>query len=137
MQDKEPKTRSPVPRLISDDPKSDRARRSKKHENRIANQLAGKRLPRSGGLQWSASDKSTLGGDIATPSYIIEHKRTQAESMSIKKEWLLKVKEGATKHGKEPMLVITFETPNPANPNEDWVAVPLSVWKRLHPEENK
>ena len=71
----------------------------------------------------------TAQGDISTPNLWIEHKNTINKSMSVKLEWLLKVKEGASTVGKDPALVITFD--RGLQPAEDWIAVPMSVFKRL------
>ena len=105
----------------------DRARRSMKHEDRIAGKFpGGRRYPRSGGQSWSKRDhKTTMGGDVGTPNLHIEHKRTDKASMSLKLEWLEKVVEGAKRQMKDPALVITFE--QPGRPPEDWIMVPLAV----------
>lgn len=110
----------------------DKARRSRKQEERIAKKLGGYRLRVSGGAHWSKYDKTTEDGDIATPELHIEHKRTDKKSLSIKREWLDKVKEGARKFSKTPALVITFEDPHkPYNNPEDWIVLPLEVVERL------
>ena len=115
-----------------DNPNHERARRSTKQENRIAKKLGGRRLPRSGGKYWSKYDKSTDDGDLSTPEFHVEHKRTDKKSMSVKREWLEKVKEGARKFGKDPALVITFQEPNkPYSEDEDWILLPLEVVRRV------
>lgn len=115
-----------------EEPNNDRARRSRKQEDRIAKKLGGRRLRRSGGSRWSKYDQSTDDGDVATPEFHVEHKRTDNKSMSIKKEWLEKVREGAKKFGKDPALVITFEEPTkPSVPPEDWILIPLDVARRV------
>jgi hypothetical protein len=117
----------PRPKVFDDN--YNKYRRSKRHEDRIATALHGRRIPRSGGLAWSEWDKKTAGGDIKSAEYLIEHKRTENASMSIKLDWLVKVREGAAAASKEPALAITFE--RGTQPPEDWVAVPLSVFQRL------
>lgn len=115
-----------------EEPNNDRARRSRKQEDRIAKKLGGRRLRRSGGSQWSKYDRSTDDGDITTPVFHVEHKRTDNKSMGVKKEWLDKVREGARKFGKDPALVITFEEPSkPSVPPEDWILIPLDVARRV------
>lgn len=122
----------------------DRFKRSKAHENRLASSLGGKRLPQSGakrlsrysvGAQTSLEDRPstiTLNGDLATGDFWIEHKRTDTGTMSIKKEWWLKVKEGARQANKEPALIVTFEQrSSPSAKPLDLVLIPLDVFKRL------
>lgn len=48
--------------------------------------------------------------------------------MSIKLEWLIKVKEGAKRVNKDPALVVCFE--NTKRVVEEWIAVPLDVAKQ-------
>jgi len=124
----------PVPKSM--DPNYDRYRRSKKHEERLGKQLGGRRLPRSGGVSWSRWDLSkatgsnmTLDGDISTPSLHLEHKRTDGKSISVAKDWLTKVSEGARRVAKDPGVVLTFE--KKGQKPEDWVLIPLEILERL------
>ena len=115
-----------------ENPNYERSRRSKKHEERLADELGGRRMRRSGGAYWSESDKNTDDGDLGTPEFHIEAKRTDKKSMGVKKEWLDKVRDGARKFGKDPALILTFEEPNkPSVPPDDWICIPLDVLKRL------
>lgn len=107
---------------------ADQYRRSKKHEERVAKLLGGRRLPRSGGLRWSRQGKETLGGDVTTPQFHVEHKRTEKNSISVKKEWMEKVMEAAKRGMKDPAIVLTFEE---KNKTLDWFCVPMSVARRL------
>jgi hypothetical protein len=109
-----------------------RSKKSLKQENRVAQRLGGQRLRRSGGSRWSKDDKNTDDGDIGTPEFHIEQKSTEKKSMSIKREWLTKVREGARKFGKDPAVVITFTDENsPSKKPEDWICVPLEVAQRV------
>lgn len=117
-----------------------KATRSRKNEDRIASKMGGRRLPGSGGKYWSKYDTgegvgfgmATDDGDLATPEFLVEHKRTDNKSISIKREWLDKVRDGATRVGKDPALVITFERPaKPGSPAEDWIVMPLEVARRV------
>ena len=122
--------RRPMPKWMTDDTgNKDRARRSKKHEIRVAGVMGGRRIAQSGARAWSKWDKTTDQGDIRTPLFHVEHKRTVNASMSIKKEWLDKVSDGAKRSGKDPALVITFED-EVRKKNEDWILVPLDVAMR-------
>lgn len=122
----------------------DRFKRSKKHENRLANRLGGKRLPQSGAkrlskyavkAQTSLDQKPetiTQNGDLALTDFWVEHKRTDTGTMSIKREWWEKVRDGAREAGREPSLIITFEKPNsPSSKPIDLVLIPLDVFERL------
>ena len=123
--------RKPTPRWLEKyGENATRAKRSQKHEQRIGESLSGRKIPRSGGRYWSSTDKTTDDGDIGTPDFWIEHKGTTTETMSIKKEYCDKVREGARKNAKDPAVCFTFETPN-GRKKEDWMAVPMEVFKRL------
>jgi hypothetical protein len=117
------------------DANRDRFRRSKKHEERVAGVLGGKRLPRSGGLAWSRSDATTAGGDLKTEVALVEHKRTENQSISLKKEWLHKVAAAAKRSNKDPAIVITFE--EKLQPPEDWILIPVEVYRRLLAEKEE
>ena len=105
-------------------------RRSRGHEKRIGESLSGRKVPRSGGSLWSSDDHTTDDGDITTPNFWIEHKSTTTGTVSIKKEYCDKVREGARKNAKDPAVCFTFETPN-WRKKEDWMAVPMEGFKRL------
>lgn len=126
------------------DPNYDRFKRSKKHENRLASRLGGKRLPQSGAKRLSkyalraqtslgeAPSSITMNGDLALRDFWVEHKRTDTGTMSIKKEWWLKLKDGAAAADRDPALIVTFE--NKASPSSkpiDLVLIPLDVFERL------
>lgn len=126
------------------DPNYDRYKRSKKHEQRLASKFGGKRLPQSGAkrlspkafrAQTSLSEKPetiTLNGDLSIGDFWVEHKRTETETMSIKKEWWLKVCDGARAAGQEPSLFITFEQrASPSSKPIDLVVIPIDVFERL------
>jgi hypothetical protein len=120
---------SPKPKVFA--PNYNRARKSNIMERKVARRLGGRRLPRSGGMQWSATNKSTLGADISTKTLHIEHKRIEpgTKSLSIKREWLSKVAEGARKHIKHPAFVFHFE--GASDYSEDWMMLPLDIAERL------
>lgn len=119
--------RRPVPQHL--EPNYNKYKQSKKHEDRLGKRLGGKRLPRSGGLAWSKWDKTTAGGDISAPTLHLEHKRTVRESISIPRDWLKKVCEGARRVAKDPGVVITFE--KKGQKPEDWVLIPLEILEAL------
>jgi hypothetical protein len=121
------------------DDNQERFKRSKKQETRLAEELGGRRTIRSGAAAWSKYDqdkiahKTTLtdGRDITTSEFYFEHKRTEKKSMSLKKEWLDSIKQASRRGAKDPGVIITFESLRPSESDEDWVMVPMSVFKRL------
>lgn len=126
------------------DPNYNRFKRSKKHENRLAERLGGKRLARSGakplsrysiGAQTSLDQKPdtiTQNGDLALPDYWVEHKRTDTGTMSIKRDWWEKIRDGARQAARTPMLIVTFEKQSsPSSKPIDLVLLPLDVFERL------
>lgn len=119
--------KKPAPKHLDDN--YGRYKRSKKHETRLGSRLGGKRLPQSGAKSWSKWDDKTAGGDVSTPDFLFEHKRTVHDSMSVKLDWLFKVSEGARRVLKDPGLIVTFE--REGHKPEDWVMIPLDVLERL------
>lgn len=116
---------SPRPRAFEDN----RGKRSRQHERRIAKEMGGQRLPRSGGVfksNWT--NKTTAKGDIRTSDLLIEHKMTSKDSIKVKREWLTKVKDGAWMMDKDPAVVLTFEDRLGI---EEWVLVPRDLFDRL------
>lgn len=122
-------TKPPLPKWLAN-PNADRARKSRKQEERIATKLDGQRIPRSGGLPWSRWNKTkTSDGDVTTKDFQVEHKSTEKASISLKREWLRKIVAGARSCMKDPALVITFT--EPAREPEDWVVIPMAVFQRM------
>lgn len=126
------------------DPNYDRFKRSKKHENRLASRLGGKRLPQSGAKKFSkytlraqtslseTPSTVTMNGDLALKDFWVEHKRTDTATMSIKKDWWLKVRDGAIAADREPALILTFE--NKASPSSkpiDLVLISLEAFEKM------
>lgn len=125
------------------DPNYDRYKKSKGHEERLATRLGGQRLPQSGAKRLSkyairaqtslseTPETITMNGDLATSDFWIEHKRTETGTMSIKKEWWLKVRQGAHDAGREPALLLTFDAHGPSSKPIDLAVIPLDVFERL------
>jgi len=118
------------------DPSNDNVKRSKKHEFRIAKEFGGQREPRSGGLAWGTAwkDAGTKGRDITAPDFLIEHKNTQAKTMTLKREWLDRIKEVAKSTFKDPMVIVTFQEGD--EQPDDWCMVPMPVFKRYLAQYN-
>lgn len=123
------------------------SRVSKKHENRLAARLGGRRFGGSGNQpmvaksyrkvlkgQRSRTDirevEATVNGDLATPEFHFEHKFTRNQSMSIQLEWLEKVEQGARVARKDPGLIVTFQDQQ-GHVSKEYVAMPLDVYERL------
>lgn len=123
------------------EPNHDKAKRSNKNERRLAKQLSGRRVVRSGGTLWSrraggsTGSGTTKGGDVETKDFFIENKRTEKASMSVKHEWLDGIRTAAARVMKDPALIITFEFDR--RPPEDWVAVPIAVFERLRAKDRQ
>lgn len=129
---KDPRAR-PVPRFQRDEAvvsRQDRVRRSRANEERFAEKLGGRVASGSGNRAVGNTDKRTLGGDIKALQFLIEHKYTEKESMSIKLAWLLKVEAGAQRIGKDHALGITFEE-GEGRSRKDFMLIPLEVFERL------
>jgi hypothetical protein len=119
---------------------------SKKHENRLAERLGGRRYSGSGNRPISRKSyrpvlkdgrsrkirevEGTDCGDLATPTFHFEHKFTRDQSLSVKLEWLDKVEEGAKRKLKDPGLIITFQDQQ-GHVLKEYVGMPIAVYERL------
>lgn len=143
---------SPLDRLqyLSLSDNRNRGKRSRKQEDRLAKELGGRRLPGSGAVRRSkyatvarvsnvsfrgeelseTPERVTLDGDITAAEWHFEHKSTERDSISIKVEWLDKVKHGAVYAGKTPALIVTFVSKRLGAAPSDWVLIPFDVFKR-------
>lgn len=94
------------------------------HESRVANKLNGHRQAGSGSSIYAK-------GDIKLDNFLIECKTTQNKSISIKKGWLSKITKEALAVQKDPAL--SFEIGGDSDPvtENDWIAIPMSVFERL------
>ena len=63
--------------------------------------------------------------------FLIECKQTKHKSISIKSDWLNKISREALAAGKEPALQFEVKGNEDTFVEKDWIAVPLSVFKRL------
>lgn len=109
--------------------KTDKVKKSKAHELRLAKELGGSREIRSGANKFSPYGDRTMGRDINTKDFLVEHKNTVNASISLKREWLEGIKTSSACAMKDPMLIITFQSDN--EKPEDWVMIPLDVYKRI------
>lgn len=137
---------SPSPKWLKGT-NSENSKLSRKHEQRLAQRLGGKRYSGSGNRPLSRKSyrkvlkdgrsrtdfrevESTDSGDLATPDFHFEHKFTRNESLSVKLEWLDKVEVGAKLKLKDPGLIVTFQD-GEGRVKKEYVAMPLAVYERL------
>ena len=131
--------------------KRQRSKDTKRYEEQLASEVVGgKRILASGSRPLSraemiasqsgafGSTKSTTpGGDVISERYLIDQKRTEAGSVSIKRDVLRELSQGASRQHKIPMLAVTFTLPttdpNRHNPmtQEHWVLVPKPYFDKL------
>lgn len=96
----------------------------RQQEERVASRVGGRRQRGSG-----ASDYAK--GDVKAEDFLIECKQTEKASLSVKGEWLSKITREAMAAGKSPALSIEIKGIDDGLVEHDWVAVPMSVFRRL------
>lgn len=116
---------APRPLALDPDYCRQRSRRkdSERQEKRCAASLGGKRRPASGAMEFRK-------GDVACRLILVECKRTQGRSLSLKAEWLDKISREALAEGKEPVLHVEIQGVSPLTPR-DWALVPLDLLRQL------
>lgn len=94
-------------------------------EEKAAGRLGAKLTRASGAMD---NDK----GDMNLPTYKIESKATEKDSISLKLEWLCKIAQEAFEMDVDPVLIVQFVTGD-GRPRESgsWVMVPEDVFKEL------
>jgi hypothetical protein len=138
------------PRCRAFDDDYDRLHKSRKQESRIAGIVGGKCLPGSGnkgviGTLTASSKKAVLvrnampggfgranvsQGDVSQDDFLIEAKRTDARSIRVEDDWLLKISAQAGMAGKFPAVAI--EIGGMSNLVEkDWFVIPGTLFRRL------
>lgn len=100
-------------------------------ENRVAVSVGGKRQRGSGSSIYAKGDVIQSGGAYDLDRFLIECKKTVHASLSVKGAWLDKVTKEAMAAGKEPALAIEIQGMDSNCAERDWVAVPMSVFRRL------
>lgn len=98
-------------------------KKSDKQERRVAKALGGKTQKASGSMDFHK-------GDVKTIELLVEAKRTEKDSLSVKKEWLTKISREAMAYNKVPALSIEFENTDKLV-SRDWIAVPVSFLNQL------
>ncbi len=108
----------PLPKYMTElhQKQQDKHKKSKKQELRLANELRGERQKGSGSQAFHK-------GDVKTTELLVESKRTEKDSLSVKKAWLIKISREAVGYNKIPALSLEFDT-MPDMVAKDWVAIP-------------
>ena len=110
-----------LPKYFTDGP--GKMKKSQRQEKRLAKDLGGK-------TQKGSGSKDFHKGDVKSPELLVEAKRTDKDSLSVKKEWLVKIFNESVSYGKIPALSIEFDQ-MPTIVPKDWVAVPSKTLKLL------
>lgn len=95
----------------------------KKQETRASDSVSGKRHAASGALFFAK-------GDGSGENYVIECKRTDKKSISIKAEYLDKITKEAVSQGKLPLLFIELPTVGVFTA-KDWVVMTMDHFKEI------
>lgn len=107
-------------------------RSPREQEESVARHLNGKRQAGSGSSIYAKGDviqKSNNAHEL--DKFLIECKQTIHASLSVKGEWLSKITREAMAAGKEPALSIEIRGHEDPSVEAHWIAVPMSVFKRL------
>ena len=83
-------------------------RRSRQAEQRVAQTLGGRTLPGSGSVPF-APGHSSIGADVRTERFLVEHKRTDTEALVLQVDWLTKIHQNATRSARDPALVFEVQ----------------------------
>lgn len=110
--------------------KSGKTAHGLKAERKLSKRIAGQLQPGSGALDGAK-------GDIQKDQFLIEVKSTIHESLSVKRDWLLKVGQEALEKNKLPALAVQFVTENgEPKKNGDWIMIRVRDWEHLLDEDN-
>lgn len=99
----------------------------------LAKILGGRRQPGSGSSDYAKGDVKQ-GESVAgfqSKSFLIEAKQTIHASLRIEGKWLAKITREAAQAGREPALEFEIHGCNDPMLEREWVAVPMSVFRRL------
>jgi hypothetical protein len=99
--------------------------RSKEQEIRVARRLGGRRNKASGACAMSKGDVF-----VKERGWLAEAKTTGKKSMSVKRDWLVKISREASAEKLVPALVVSFEDV-PVDVDRDWVMLPIRELLRL------
>lgn len=101
----------------------------RKAEDSFARRVRGNLQPASGAM---AGAKGDVVKDTSSFSFLVENKATKTKTMSIQRDWCLKIYQEALEQDKVPALAFQFTTDaGHSEKRERWVAVPEHIWKEL------
>jgi len=110
---------------------------SSEQEERVARRVGGERVAASGAGRIPPSAgpcipgrRSGGKGDVSHDLALVECKTTLKASISIKRDYLVKISREASDVHKTPALVVSF-TGMPRGVERDWAVVPLPVAKSM------
>jgi hypothetical protein len=102
---------------------------AKKQEKRVAKRSDGRRTPASGALPFAK-------GDVETRIHLLECKTTGKKSLRVEQKWLAKIARESRMKLRDPGLVVSFPD-MPSDVEQDWVMLPLNVFRRLVGDEGR
>lgn len=120
----------PTPFLLRGDEDRKRAqqKKPKRHERQTADKLGGRVTPASGAIESIKGDVD--GVEAHTFAFLVECKRTEKQSLSLKVSWLDKItREAKVQPGRSPAIALQVE--NTKDAEADWIAVPRSTFVRM------
>lgn len=97
--------------------------KANENEKRIAEKLGGKRQSHSGAILGSK-------GDVKLDKFLLDSKQTSFNSIVVSTDMLSKITKEARGEGKNPAIVITFETP-PMEVSKQWVLIELDDFAKM------
>lgn len=101
-------------------------------EDRVAKKLGGRRQPGSGASPYAKGDvKQPSGVEFSPDRFLIECKQTEKKSLRVQGQWLSKITREAMAAGKEPALEFEIQGYEDPQLEKEWIAIPLSVFRRL------
>ena len=107
----------------------DSGHHGRKAEGSLAKRIKGTQQPGSGAL---AGAKGDVKKDTSSFSFLVENKTSKGESMTLQKEWTLKIYQEAIEVGCIPALAFQFTTDSgKSEKRERWVAIPEHIFKEL------
>jgi outer membrane protein W len=105
---------------------NDTGKGGKNYEKKSAKKLQGQLTSGSG-----AKDKK---GDLLFGNLLLELKSSTHESITLKKEYLQKIRKAAIEQNKQPGLLFSFVTMNGVA-EEEWLCIPLYLWRYINEDK--
>lgn len=108
-------------------------------EKTVAKTLGGRAQPGSGSSDYAKGDvlQGVKGAVFRFNRFLIECKQTIHASIRIEGKWLAKITREAQQAGREPALHFEIHGCDDPMVEREWVAVPMSVFRRLFEDEEE